>query len=116
MNIVMIMAEDEIIDRMAGVEINRELIQRLILPLELILLVMRQTVLARPPVAEPISHPWMQKAEKELEHTIMESPAHRTITERDRPQTITMSETEPPPPDLNQSRLHKTRHPEFLEI
>ena len=47
----------------------------------------------------------MEKAEKELRDTVVEKPAQKTVSERNRAQTVAMTETEHTPADLDLIRL-----------
>lgn len=58
----------------------------------------------------------MEKTEKELRHTAVEKPAQKTVSERNRTQTVAMTETEHTPVDLDLIRLLELLHAKFLEI
>ena len=112
----MIMSENEIIHLIFSRICLRKPAERLIHAFENIFLMAGKTVAARPPVAEPEGYPWMEKAEKELRHTVVEKPAQKTVSERNRAQTVAMTETEHTPADLDLIRLLKLLHAKLLEI
>ena len=58
----------------------------------------------------------MQKTEKELKDTVMEHTPEKTISERRRTETITVTKTEGTSINLHQSRLNKLLHPQFFEV
>jgi len=115
-NLAVIMTEDEMVHLVLLLKLRRKLIERLRLTFEHILLVTRQPVAARPSVAQPEGYPRMQKAEQELENPVVEHSAQEPITQRSRPQAVSVAQAERFAADLHKSRLLQAYHSEFLEI
>jgi len=112
----MIMSEDKVIHLILPGKLIGKLIQRLVLTTEHIFLMTGQSVSARPAVAQSESQPRMEKAEKELEHTVMEDSAKETVPHRHRSQAVSVTKAEGLSSYLDQSRLHESLHSKFLEI
>ena len=58
----------------------------------------------------------MKHAEETLSQTVMKESAKETVSERNRAQTVSVSQTETLAPYLDQSRLNKLLHAQLLEI
>jgi len=112
----MIMSEDKVIHLILPGKLIGKLIQRLVLTTEHIFLMTGQPVSARPAVAQSESQPRMEKAEKELEHTVMEDSAKEAVSHRNRPQAVSVTKAEGLSSYLDQGRLHESLHSKFLEI
>ena len=79
MDVGMVMAEDEMIDLAGRRKILGKLIQRLFFSPENIFLIVGQTVVLRPSVAEAEGKPRMKRTEKDLEETAMEHSAEEAV-------------------------------------
>ena len=112
----MIMAEDKGIHLMILLKLGSKLIKRLLLTLEDIFFMAGEPVFLCPAITETVCDPWMQQTEQELKHPIMEDPTQETISERCRPKTVSMTQTEDLSTYLDQCRLFQALHPKFLEI
>ena len=110
------MTENEIIYVIPGRKLLRKFIQRLILSPEFIFLIMSQTVVSRPSVTEAEGNPRMQHAEKELRHAVVEQATKKSVSCRNRSQTVAMAETESFSSNLYKTGLFKALHSQLLEI
>ena len=76
---------------------------------------MGKTVILRPAVAESERKPRMQKTEESLGHAAMKHSPEDSVTDRNRPKSVSMAKAEPPAPELHDIWLDQTYHPEFLK-
>ena len=110
------MSENEVIHLMLLRILPGELIQRFLLPLELIMLVMGQAAVLRPDVSYAVGDPRVKRAEEPLHNAVVEYVFDDTIAERRRSEAVSMSEAKPPAGYIHDTRLGQLLHAELFKI
>jgi len=101
----MIMPEDEIIHLIFNRIRICKSAEWFIHAFEYILFMTGKTVAAGPAVTEPEGNPWMKQTEKALGNPVVEKSTEETVSERNRAEAVSMSETEPPAANIDKMRL-----------
>ena len=89
-----VMSENKEVHFVFRSKILGEFIQRLVLTAELILNVVGETVIPGPAVPEPERQPRMQGTEQCLCQAVMEQSTEKTISERNRTETVSVAKAE----------------------
>ena len=93
-----------------------KLIQRFLLPLELIMFVMGQAAVLRPDVSYAVGYPRVKRAEEPLHNAVVEYVFDDTVAERRRSEPVSMSETEFLAGYVHDTRLGQLLHSELFKI